>query len=101
MWGFQVRLDNIERPSRVKDDEISSLWPFMKAGRNLADVYVICDDNLHCLFLVELNKVAVTPLIYIFQVIFFFISPLKNSIKKRHKFTEFCATQSKKGHRVI
>ena len=32
MRGFQARLDEIERPSRVKDDEISSLRPFMKTG---------------------------------------------------------------------
>ena len=39
--GFQVRLDEKERPSLVKGDEISSLWPFMRTGGNLGDVYVI------------------------------------------------------------
>ena len=36
-----MRLDEIERPSRVKEDEMSSLWPFMKTGGNLGDAYVI------------------------------------------------------------
>ena len=41
IWGFQVRLDEIERPSQVIEDEMSSLWPFMTTGGNLGDVYVI------------------------------------------------------------
>ena len=42
IWGFKVRLDEIEKPKREIEDEVSSLWPFMKSGGgDLGDVYVI------------------------------------------------------------
>ena len=46
IWGFQVSLDEIERPNWVIEDEMSSLRPFMKTGGGGEICFVISWLNI-------------------------------------------------------